>query len=738
MHLVEESPHIARLKACARAMQVAALLSLTLGTASALAQGDEDVASANSGAPADDSAELAPMTVRGRSESTESGDAYASAAVTLGKGADSLRDIPQSISVVTRQELDDRNITKLEDISKQVTGLVVERFDGAGNFNVIRSRGFEIGAIQLDGIPIVQGGNYSTALDTALYDRIEVLRGPAGLLQGASEPGGTINLARKRARGEQALQTRFMLGSDNLQRMTADLTGPLSEDGRLRGRVVAVQDQRESFVAELETDKTVGYGTLEYELLRQTTLSIGFARQQVESVIDQGLPTFADGTLIDLPRSTFAGLSDNRQDLEFRDSFVELEHSFGGSGYIKFSARDVYREMFYRAARSATPASPDGDIELQPVDFAQEGNDRNYDLFYTDQVLLWNRQHRFTLGASHFEGDNTGGNFAFDENLDFNIFEPDYGIPFPNLELPGYQSITEREEDALYGQVQLRATQRLRVLAGGRLSWNEVRTRQLDDGSISARSEPGRQFIPNYALIYDINDSISPYASYAETFVVQTARNAQGELLPPRTGEQVELGVKAELLEKRLLAQAAVFRLLDDNRAVSDLDNPEVSVARGAVESQGFELELRGAATTHWDLVVGYAYTDTEFKRAPPEQQGEIFSPVTPRHLVTLFTRYDLAGIGLPRWDVGAGATYRSEFFSASSFLAGDEDRRIISGDYTLLNARLGYHLNENLALNLVVENLLDKKYYEKVSSPSRQNFYGAPRSATVSLRARF
>ncbi|MGB0212738.1 TonB-dependent siderophore receptor, partial [Algiphilus sp.] len=653
----------------AHAVSVAALLvlswSATPASAGEGAGADEGATPGGQGTGnRAESTELAPILVEGRA----GGDAgaYATPRITLGKGAETVRDIPQSTSIVTRQELDDRNITKLEDIAKDVTGLVVERFDGAGNFNVIRSRGFEIGAIQLDGIPIVQGGNYSTAIDTAIYDRIEVLRGPAGLLQGASEPGGTINLVRKRAAREQAFRADYQLGADDLQRLTADLTGPLLADGRLRGRVVAVQDQRESFVDVLDTDKTVGYGTLELDLLPQTTLSVGFARQEVESVTDQGLPTDQNGRLIDLPRSAFAGLRDNRQALEFRDAFVELEHSVGGDGLIKLAARDVYREMFYRAARSATPASPDGSISLQPVDFAQEGNDRYYDLFYTDAVWLLGREHRFTVGASHFEGDNTGGNFAVGSGIDFNLFEPDYGIPFPDLTLPGYQSITERDEDAIYGQAQVRVTERLRAIAGARLSRAEVRTRQLDDGTISARSEPSEQFIPNYGLIYDLNDTVSPYASYSETFVVQTERDAQGDLLRPRTGEQVELGVKAAMMDARLLAQAAVFRLTDNHRAVQDLNNPDVSVARGEVESQGFEVELRGAVTAHWDLIAGYAYTDTEFGRGPEDLQGTIFSPVTPRHLATLYTRYDLAGIGLPRWNLGGGASYRSEFFSAS------------------------------------------------------------------------
>ncbi|RZL02883.1 MAG: hypothetical protein EOP36_06995, partial [Rubrivivax sp.] len=146
---------------------------------------------------------LPEVTVTGTSSgtATEGTGQYTARAISLGKTAQTVRQTPQSVSVITRQQLDDRNFTKLEDAVKQTTGVTVTRLDGAGNYNTIQSRGFDIGAIQLDGIPTPQGANYATAMDAAIYDHIEVLRGPAGLLQGGGEPGGAINLVRKRALG---------------------------------------------------------------------------------------------------------------------------------------------------------------------------------------------------------------------------------------------------------------------------------------------------------------------------------------------------------------------------------------------------------------------------------------------------------------------------------------------------------------------------------------------------------
>src|SRR5690606_26918980 len=150
---------------------------------------------------------------------TENSGSYGTSAVTVGsKIPQSLRETPFSVSVVTRQRLDDQNLTTIEDALKQTTGVTIQRFDGAGNFNVIQSRGFDIGSIQLDGIPISQDGNYATGFDTAIYDRVELLRGPAGLLQGAGEPGGTVNLVRKRAQSQFGGGASLQYGSWDARR----------------------------------------------------------------------------------------------------------------------------------------------------------------------------------------------------------------------------------------------------------------------------------------------------------------------------------------------------------------------------------------------------------------------------------------------------------------------------------------------------------------------------------------
>jgi len=657
---------------------------------------------------------------------------YTVPALSIGKTGQSLKDTPQSISVITRQRLDDQNLTKVEDALKQTTGVTVERLDGAGNYNVIRSRGFEIGAIQLDGVPISQGSNYSTALDTAVYERIEVLRGPAGLLQGAGEPGGSINLVRKRALGTLGLDVNASVGSFGLRRADVDVTGALNAAGTLRGRVVAVKEDRNSYVDTLFNNKETAYGTLEFDFTPATTLSVGYTRQKVRATVDQGLPSLANGQLLDLPVSSFAGLRANRQDLDTEDAFAELEHRLDNGGLIKFSARDVTRTSFYRAARANSAVAANGNYAMQTVDFLQKNTDRNYDLFLTSPVQIGETTHRVLLGMSRNTGDNYGGNSAFGTSTVANIYRPNYDLAYPAITLPGYTSVTTRSEDALYGQFQLNATGRLKLLAGGRASWADIEVKRARDGVVTSTANPGRQFTPSLAAIYALDANVSAYTSYAETFVLQTALDAAGGLLPPRTGSQIEAGLKGEFFNKRLNAHAAIFRILDKNRAITDPVVSTASIAGGEVRSQGLETEISGQVAPGWDLTAGYAYTETLYLQAPVAQAGTVFSPVTPKHSINLFTRYALRSPGLTGWSVGGGMSWRSEFSAQSGAI------KLVSGDYALFNAQVAYQVSDKVSVSLSADNLLDEKYYEKVSGVSRQNFYGEPRKFVLALKARY
>lgn len=667
--------------------------------------------------------------------SSELTRSYTAHAVSVGsKIPQTLRETPQSISVVTRQRLDDQNITKIEDVLKQTTGVNVTRLDGAGNFNSIQARGFDIGTIQLDGLAISQGANYSTALDTAIYDRIEVLRGPAGLLQGAGEPGGTINLVRKRARSDFGGSVGLMLGSWDTRRAEFDLTSKLDEAGRIRARVVGLVDDRESFVNALESKKSLGYGTLEIDLTSKTTLSLGFAHQKVDSVVDQGLPSMANYTLPNVLRSTFIGSKDNVQDMQTDDMFVELEHKFDDGGLFKFAARQVDRAMLYQALRANGLASvTTGDFAYHTVDFQQEARNVNFDAYYAGPFELGGRVHKILLGVNRSTEDSKNRSI-YGPTGTMNIYDPNNDIPYPSLNIGNYINGTEQTQTGVYGQLQLKPFERWTFLLGGRLGRWETESLNLMTGRINSRSQPGTQFTPLTSAIYALSDSSSLYGSYSETFVGQTAIDRNGSLLSPRTGSQIEFGVKSEWLDKRVNSSFAVFRIIDKDRAIDDPTTPSLtdSIAGGKVRSQGLEAEVSGQIAPGWELIAGYAYTATKYLQAPATQVGQVFSTITPRHSFNLWTKHSWTNGTFNRWSLAGGLKAVSDFSSGTGVT------RVVGDGYTTVSGQVGYQIDNTTTASLTVNNLFDKNYYEKVSNFGRQNFYGEPRSIMLAVKKMF
>ncbi|MNR93253.1 Fe(3+)-pyochelin receptor precursor [compost metagenome] len=667
--------------------------------------------------------------------SSELTRSYAAHAVTVGsKIPQTLRETPQSISVVTRQRMDDQNITKIEDVLKQTTGINVTRLDGAGNFNSIQARGFDIGTIQLDGLAISQGANYSTALDTAIYDRIEVLRGPAGLLQGAGEPGGTINLVRKRARSDFGGSVGFMLGSWDTRRAEFDLTSKLDEAGRIRARVVGVVDNRESFVNALESNKKLGYATFEIDLTSRTTLSVGLAHQKVDSIIDQGLPAMANYTLPNVSRSTFIGSKNNVQDMQTDDMFAELEHKFDNGGLFKFAARQIDRSMIYKAIRANGLANlTTGNVLTQTVNYQQEARNVNFDAYYAGPFQLGGRTHKVLLGVNRSTEDSKNRQAPGVAGT-MNIYNPNNNIPYPELDLGTYNAGTKQTQTGIYGQLQLKPLDRWTFLLGGRLGRWETESRNPTAGTVLSTSKPGTQFTPLTSAIYTLSDNSSLYASYAETFVGQTAVDKNRKLLDPRTGSQIELGIKSEWFDKRMNTSFALFRIIDKDRAIEDTStaDPSDSIAGGKVRSQGLEAEVSGQIAPGWELIAGYAYTSAKFLQAPIASVGQSFSPITPRHSFNLWSKHMWRDGALNRWSLAGGLKVVSDFAS------GVGATRVVGDGYATVSGQVGYQIDSTTTASLTVTNLFDKKYYEKVSNFGRQNFYGEPRAVMLAVKKVF
>lgn len=232
--------------------------------------------------------------------------------------------------------------------------------------------------------------------------------------------------------------------------------------------------------------------------------------------------------------------------------------------------------------------------------------------------------------------------------------------------------------------------------------------------------------------MFDISNETALYISYSDIFKPQNNKTSGDKQLDPRTGEQWELGLKGEFLAGRINTHAALFRLQDKNRAMTDPNSPQHSIAAGEVRSEGFEAEVSGELTASWELTAGYAYTTTEYQKAPANQQGQSLSPFTPKHNANLWSKYSFNDGVLQGLYLGGGLRAVSDFYNGTPTLSFD------APGYATVSLLGGYAIDEQWKLALNIDNLFDRKYYEKVSGAGRQNFYGAPLSASVSLRGSF
>ncbi|MGE8062320.1 TonB-dependent siderophore receptor [Pseudomonas sp. NPDC089547] len=687
-------------------------------------RGSDDDASLQLGAIKIDSRQLGTTT-----EGTHS---YTTSALTIGKGEQKLKDIPQSVSVVTRQRLDDQNMNSLQDAMRQVTGATIKSYNTGSNLNDVYIRGFLVDQVQVDGVSQRTGqGDMATSFDLAMFDRVEVLRGPSGLYQGAGEPGGTINLVRKRALGQFGLSGELSAGSWDRYHSTVDITGPLNDQGTLRGRFVTAYENNQSFVDYAQNERPMVYGRLEYDITPATTLSLGGTYQRNNSTPAFGLPAYADGKLLDVSRSTFVDAKWNELDERLWESFFEVDHTLDNGGQFKTSL--TYRDAetptrnFTWTDDSVDPET--GDSWALAYSYYTHIKSVGLDSFVTLPVEAFGRSHEFTVGAEyqHLDKDFTYGGGDY---FPINVFDPgSITIPRQDYDMPN-GNWSKSNQYGAYTRAKISATDWLDVIAGGRLTWFDSEARNANpffNQFNSSETNINHKFIPYGALVAKLTPELSAYASYTSIFKPQTEVDKDGVPIDPRKGKQYELGLKREFFDGRLNGSVAVFRIYDENRAQL-VGQTTYNEAQGKVRSQGWETELSGNLTDNWSISTGYAFTMLK-SMSNEDYQG---ITITPKHNFNLWTRYEFNDGPLQGVSVGGGVRVVSETY----YMRNGVD--FVQGGYGVATAQVGYRFNKHLTTTLTANNLFDRKYYERVDSAWGSNFYGEPRNLTLSLRASY
>ncbi|SEJ73970.1 TonB-dependent siderophore receptor [Achromobacter sp. NFACC18-2] len=715
----------------------AALERLLLGTglqAVARAEGGYRLRQAPAAGP---TAMLAPVMVTGDATTTEGTGSYTSPAVTIGKTAQALKDIPQSITVLTRQRMDDQDMTSLPDAVNNTVGMVGVQGVGAGV--AINARGFPVDLLQYDGVSLLRNsyslGNWEQD-SLVFYDRVEILRGAAGLLQGAGSPGGAINLVRKRGGSEPSVVVTGKVGSWDHYGLTLDAGGPLNASGTLRGRMVLDEDRSHSYI-DYVWDRTRNlYAALDYDITADTTVGLGVSNRYSRSrPMFVGYPRFADGGSIDLPRSTFTGSTWNRATNDQTIFNADVTHRLNDAWRFRLAGVAMQEDNTTVHQRAVGPVQRDGsdlDYGNFGVDFKSE--QRAMDMSLAGDFTAWGMAQEVVVGANYSKL-TTNDRFTRAWQGGGNIYDIDHHRPWQDIDsivaASGYDSRSAYDirQKGIYGTWRVKPTESLSLIGGGRVGWFDYR--YSGGGSATTSSTSGR-FIPYAGIVYALNDNWSVYTSYTTVFEPQTERTVSGSLLEPIEGKNYEAGIKGELAGGRVNTLLAVFRYDHKNRAVNDYDAGFAcngwycSRAAGEVRSQGVEAEISGEVVRGLELYAGYTYNTTKFL-SDPDNQGKVFNTWTPKHMLRLWANYRLPG-AWNRLSVGAGVNAQTQTISS--------DREFKLAGFTIWNARLGYQATPELSFGLNVNSVFDKKYYvPSYNTLGSNNYYGEPRNVMLTVR---
>lgn len=679
-------------------------------------------------------AQLPEVTVIGApatGATTEGSGSYAANAVTMFGNAQSLKDIPSSVSVLTRQQMDDQNITTINNAMLYTTGVSSIGYAGtmgAGTRAYYNARGFPVDVL-LDGQSIVSGIQWLSQFDMAMYDRVETFRGPAGLLDGQGSFGGSVNLVRKMPTDTFQIKSETSIGSWANYRQMVDVSGPLNKEGTLRGRVVGVASKGNSYLDGERSREGMGYAVLEYDIDPRTTVSLSAGYQTAPVYrFDFGVGYDSANHLVIGPRgwSQNFGPDWNRSYTTIKEANATLKHRFDNGWNAQATVLSHEYDAYYKYAYTNTPVAGTNTAAYYGQRQDVKDDWLGVDAHVSGPVTVLGRKNDVLLGASY-----ASYNYKFlsaSQNIGtYDIFSP--RIPEPDLPYTS-GTRTRIEQYSLYGQVHAHLTDKFSLVLGGRDVFFRERTRTTlpTDTSWNTVAKQNGKFVPYGGLIYALTPQISAYTSYSKIFSAQTSSTYSGAAIQPFTGEQYEVGLKGGFLDNRLNATIAAFRINGDHLAVSDQTHAGYYVDSGAVRSQGWEAELSGSPLPNWNIVTGYTLANTRYLSSPTAQ-GQSYSGETPQHLFKLWTTYRFTQEALQGFSVGGGMYVQSNTWRFKP--------QYHQGGYATFSTKVGYQFNSHVQADVTVNNVFNRKYYSRAPYTLFAE-YGAPRSVMLTVRASY
>lgn len=643
------------------------------------------------------------------------------------------KETPQTINVVTRQQIEDFGLNSTRDVLKNTPGVTVSNQETERT--TYMARGFEISNILTDGVGFpLSGYNYNnTNPDTYFYDRVEVVKGADSLTNAFGDPSATINNIRKRPTQEFQASGGVSYGSWDTQRYEADVSGAIIPSGKVRGRIMGYEQTGDSYLDRYSSERNGFAGIIEADLTDSTLLTAGYSQEQNKPNANNwgALPLLdANGKQISYDRSYNPNPDWAHWDNETQNAFVELKQKINDLwtakltyNYLdtKHNSRLLYYYGYPKADGSGVSLTPWGGQEHQEkhaVDFNLEGS-----------YKLFNREHEATLGYSYVRNhqqDKQSTGTINDSNVikatttDWASWTPQSITWSDFTEAANYK----QNINSIYAATRLHLNEDLKLLLGA----NYVQAESKGESYSSPMSYRESKVSPYVGLTYNFTPEYTGYMSYTSIFRPQTGIDKDtNQALKPIEGKSYEMGIKSSWLDDRLTGTLSVFKTEQNNYPLRSSDGNPLNrkVPTSDLESQGVEVGLSGQITDNVNLSFGYA----QFSIKDTKNGGEART-YNPNQTLNLLTTYTPPV--LPKLKVGAGLQWQDGIKLYDS----NVNSTIKQDAYALVNLMASYEVNDHITLQANGNNIFDKKYLN--SFPDGQAFYGAPANYTVAVKFKY
>lgn len=669
-----------------------------------------------------------------------------------------LAETPQSISVVTKDQMRAQGAESLTQILRYSAAVVPEtRGSTSSRLDMLTIRGFSP-AIYLDGLRMPDSRDASPQKDAFDLERVEVLRGPSSVLYGQASPSGVVNMESKRPTDTPFHEVGITYGTFNKKRTTFDLSGPIDDEGKYAYRVSGLYDDADGQIDHTESRRESISTAFTWRPDEDTSLTLlGHFQKDPKGGSYGSVPAYGSALHSPTGHHIDVDFYDGEKSIEKSDrDYYSLgylfEHRFNDVWTFRQNARYLRTEGQYASLYNSSYGLAEDYRTITRYTIASDVDLESYTLDNQLQAKFDTGplQHTVLFGAD-YQNSSTDSKVGYGSGPSLDVFNPVYGA---SISKPAYSSDgTQRDQQkGLYLQEQMKWDKWV-LLMGGRYDWATTNssTKDIASSTKSKSSLDSEAFTGRLGLVYLFDNGLSPYASYSESFEPQSGTAYGGSVFKPTEGKQYELGIKYQPPGSNSFITAAVFDLRQSNVLTLDSDADHVcsggscQTQSGEVRSRGFELEGKASLNDNLDLTGSYAYLDNRVVKSnstigytpdPATQATETVNEKgtttygVPRHTASAWADYTLHDGSLKGFGVGAGARYVSSSFDASNTLK-------VAG-YTLFDASLHYdipHINsqtDNLRLAINGTNLANKEYVASCYSYA-WCWYGAQRTVQAS-----